>query len=197
MYWIYRQSERDGSCSIHVGLLCLWAMLGAATGSLADIGVGGWQSPAGSNWPLIPTHVTLTPDGRVVTYGSKSDGKQSAYFIYDVWDPADGLSGGHHPLDNQTQTDIFCSAQVVLPQSGNIFLAGGDNWNGTSTDNTGNNNTKLFDYTSNALTRANNLNRPRWYSTTTMLVNGEVYIQGGRAVKICPRFATPTGISAS
>ena len=31
----------------------------------------------------------------------------------------------------------------------------------------------------NSLARGNNLNRPRWYSTSTTLLNGEIYVQGG------------------
>ncbi len=161
------------------GLIGAGILLGAASNSWADNLVGAWQSPSGNNWPMIPIHATLTPDGRVVTYGSQSNGKQSGYFFYDVWDPQAGIGGGHLTLPNQTLTDIFCSAQVVLPQSGSIFLAGGDTWSGTNSENIGNNNTNLFDYTNNTLTRGNDLNRARWYSTATTLVNGEVYIQGG------------------
>jgi len=141
--------------------------------------VGAWLSPPDNNWPLISVHAALTPDGRVLTYGTDGAGKQTGYFIYDVWDPAAGLSGGHITLNNNTLTDIFCSSQVILPQSGTIFLAGGDNWTGTGTTNTGNNNSNLFRYTDDTLSRGNNMNRARWYSSTTVLVNGEVYIQGG------------------
>ncbi len=162
-----------------LGLIGLWAVLGATLASRADNLIGAWQSVPGNNWPMIPIHATLTPDGRVVTYGTQGNGKQSGYFFYDVWDPEAGLEAGHLTLPNRTQTDIFCSAQVVLPQSGSIFLAGGDTWSGIRSTNVGNNNTNLFDYTNNSLARGNNLNRARWYATTTTLVNGEVYIQGG------------------
>jgi YVTN family beta-propeller protein len=131
------------------------------------------------DWPLIAVHAALTPDGRVLTYGTDGAGKQTGYFIYDIWDPGAGLSGGHLTLDNMTLTDIFCSSQVILPQSGEIFIAGGDNWTGTGTTNTGNNNSNLFDPISNTLARSANLNRARWYSSSTVLVNGDVYIQGG------------------
>ena len=176
-----------------IGLIGSWALLSAAPESYADNLVGGWQSASGSNWPMIPIHAALTPDGRVVTYGSQSNGKQSGYFLYDVWDPEAGLAGGHLTLPNQTQTDIFCSAQVVLPQSGSIFLAGGDTWNGTQSTNIGTNNTNLFDYTNNTLTRGNNLNRARWYSTTTTLANGEVYIQGGNGGADFPEVRDASG----
>ncbi len=32
-----------------------------------------------------------------------------------------------------------------MPQNGDILIAGGDNWTGTRTTNTGNNNTNIFD----------------------------------------------------
>ena len=52
-----------------------------------------------------------------------------------------------------TLTDIFCSSQVILPQSGQILIAGGDNWTGTGTTNTGNNNSNIFDTFGNTLAR--------------------------------------------
>jgi hypothetical protein len=138
---------------------------------------GAWS--AVGDWPLIAVHMVLTPDGRVLSYGTDGNGKQTGVFIYDVWDSAAGLGGGHMTLPNGTGTDIFCSSQLILPQGGSVFVAGGDNWTGTGTTNTGNNNSNLFDYNDNTLTRGNNMNRARWYSTSTTLLNGEVYIQGG------------------
>jgi large repetitive protein len=154
------------------------AALGSST-ALADNISGDWLSPTANNWPVIAIHAALTPDGRVLTYGTKGNGQQTAYFVYDVWDPQQGLTAGHMTLDNLTQTDIFCSSQVVLPQSGSIFIAGGDNWTGTGTTNTGNNNTNVFSPSGNTLTRGNNMNSARWYSSSTVLMNGEIYVQGG------------------
>jgi YVTN family beta-propeller protein len=130
-------------------------------------------------WPLIPLHSVLLPDGRVMSYGTQADGTQTARFIYDVWDPSAGLGAGHLTLDNGTGTDIFCSSQLVLPSGDAVFIAGGDNWTGTATTNTGNNNSNLFSVGSNTLTRQGNMNRPRWYSSSTTLLSGETYIQGG------------------
>ena len=173
-----------------LGLLCVWAVAGAAPYSSADNGVGGWSPPVNSNnWPLIPIHATLTTDGRVVTYGTKI--ASGGNLIYDVWDPALGLAGGHTTLPNQTQTNIFCSAQVVLPQSGNIFLAGGKLL--TTTAIAGTNYTNVFNNSDNSLIRGNALNRPRYYSTTTTLVNGEIYIQGGKGGEDFPEVRDTSG----
>ena len=143
----------------------------------ADNVRGAWSQPF--NWPLIAAHAVLTPDGRVLSYGTDGNGIQTGYFIYDIWDPTAGTSGGHLTLPNGTNTDIFCSSQIVLPQSGNVFLAGGDNWVNGRTTNTGNPNTTVFTTSTNELARGDNMNRSRWYSTSTTLLNGEIYIQGG------------------
>ena len=145
----------------------------------ADNVRGAWSPPF--TWPLIAAHAVLTPDGRVLTYGTDGDGKQTGYFIYDVWDPQRrNRPAGHLTMPNITGTDIFCSSQVIMPQSGNIFIAGGDNWTSTARPPTPATTTA----TSSARrpirsTRGNNMNRPRWYSTSTTLLNGEIYIQGG------------------
>ncbi|MBL8200948.1 MAG: DUF1929 domain-containing protein [Chromatiales bacterium] len=143
----------------------------------ADNVNGAWSNV--HDWPLIPVHAVLLPDERVLSYGSSANGLQGGRFIYDVWDQqAGGLAGGHLTLPNQTVTDIFCSSQVVLP-GGDVFIAGGDVWNGSQVLNSANPNTNLFRLSNNTLTTQNNMNRARWYSTATVLTNGEVYVQGG------------------
>ena len=161
----------------------LFALLAIAptTPANAEKNVDGDWSPV-FNWPLISVHAALTPDMRVLSYGTNGDGRQTGFFIYDVWDPSVGASAsGHMTLANMTLTDLFCSSQVILPQSGEIFIVGGDNWAGPAegTTNTGNNNSNLFDYTDNTLVRSASMFRARWYSSSTVMIDGEVYIQGG------------------
>lgn len=132
------------------------------------------------NWPLIPIHAVLLPDGRVLTYGSNGQGQATGFFIYDVWDPANGASNNHLTLPNGTGTDTFCNAQLLLPNGGgDTVMAGGDVWNGTSITKTGNDNSVLFRARDNSLTRGGNMHRPRWYASMTTLVNGEILVQGG------------------
>ena len=152
--------------------LAAWPQL-----SLANNVQGAWSPVA--PWPLIAVHSVMTPDGRLLTYGSDGTGRQTGYFIYDVWDPSAGLNGGHVTLPNLTGTDIFCGSQVVLPQSGDIFLAGGDNTVNGGSNNTPNNNTNIFNPGNNTLTRGNDLFRQRWYSSSIVMPNAEVYTQGG------------------
>ena len=152
---------------------------------------GAWSSV--KPWPLIAVHAVLMPDGRVLTYGSTTSGQQTAIFSYDVWDSAAGLDAGHQLLPNNTGTDIFCSSQVVLPSGTQVFIAGGDNWTGSSTTNTGNNNSNVFNIGSNTLVRQNNMNRARWYSSSITLLNAETYIQGGSGGTDFPEVRSTTG----
>jgi len=161
--------------SLLVRIVLLLCVL--APSAHADNVVGAWSPPA--PWPLIAIHSVLTPDGRVLTYGTDGVGTQTGYFIYDVWDPSAGPAAGHVTLPNTTGTDIFCSSQVVLPQSGKIFLAGGDTFADGHTTGKANNNTNVFTDATNSLARGNNMKRPRWYASTTTLLTGEIYIQGG------------------
>ena len=162
----------------------------AQTGPIpADANVNGMWS-AVTPWPVIGIHAVLLPDGRVLTYGTDTNGRQTGYFTYDVWDPG---TGAHMTLPNGTDTDIFCGSQLVLPLTGDVLLAGGDNWTGSGTTNTGNNNSNIFDPAANTLTRANNMNRARWYSTATTLPNGETYIQGGSSGTDLPEIRSTSG----
>jgi hypothetical protein len=148
-----------------------------------------------AQWPLIPLHAVLLGDGRLLTYGTDSNGTQTGFFIYDIWDPQAGLGqNAHLTLPNNTQTDIFCSAQIVLPQSGNVLVAGGDNWTGTATTNTGNNHSNIFNPSDDSLTPSvYTMQRPRWYASPITLPDGQTYIQGGRGGEDYPELRAADG----
>lgn len=166
------------------GLFCYacFVFLCSACSAMADSVGGAWQSPAADNWPLIPIHASLTPDGRVLTFGSNNVPSQIGIFAYDVWDPADGLDGEHLTLPNYTQTELFCSFQLLLPNDGKIVLFGGDIWDGAYVTNVGNDRSTIFDFRDNSLTSGESMSRQRWYASAVTLMNGEVYVQGGSAV---------------
>ncbi len=72
--------------------------LAAALPASANNVSGAW-SPV-KPWPVIAVHAVLMPDGRVLTYGTKTSGQQTAIDTYDVWDPSEGLDAGHSTLPN-------------------------------------------------------------------------------------------------
>ena len=67
------------------------------------------------NWPIVPIHAAVLPDGKVVTYGANiaeavQDGR---YFV--VWDPRMGPSAGAFKVSpNPEYVDSFCSSGVLM-----------------------------------------------------------------------------------
>ena len=145
-----------------------------------DAHLKGMWSPVYS-WPHIAIHTVLMPDGRVLTYGAQTNGSQSGRFQYDIWEGSASPASGHTTLTNTAQTEIFCSSQIMLPETNTVFIGGGDNWTGTQVNNTANRTSTLINGDTNALTRTNDLKRARWYSSSTTLISGETYIQGGNS----------------
>jgi hypothetical protein len=130
-------------------------------------------------WPIIPLHMALLPDGRVMTYGTDENGKQGALLWYDVWDPTLPYETSHTVLANTTSTDIFCSGMGLLP-NGSLLITGGDlTINGVR--NYSNPNATLFTPASDTLTSDGVMNTPRWYPADVPLANGDQFIVGGRS----------------
>lgn len=135
------------------------------------------------HWPIIPIHVALTPDGRVLSYGTTVAGVQSGLLNYVVWDPAQG-QGPEAFLDlpNGTATDIFCAGQALIPSTGEILLAGGD----ATVDakrNYGTADANLFNPADNSLTRVQSMAFRRWYPTLVTTETGDQVALGGRMDK--------------
>jgi hypothetical protein len=141
-------------------------------------GAGGFFGPP-FPWPIIPIHVALLPDGRVLNFGTDQYGNQGAAMIYDVWNTTLGNVGGtaHTVLLNTTSTDIFCSA-VSLLGSGNALITGGDlTVNGVR--NYSQSKVNIFNPMQNTLTASGQMSYPRWYDSITTLPNGDKLVLGG------------------
>ena len=130
-------------------------------------------------WPIIPIHVVLLPDGRVMDYGTSASGAQGAQFIYDVWDPTLGTGANAHVvLPNKTNTDLFCSTQSVM-LSGEVLTSGGD-LTIEGKRGSAQNNTTIFSPSANTLTANTPMSYARWYGSLVSLSNGQLAIFGGR-----------------
>lgn len=143
--------------------------------------VGVWTDAV--DWPLSAIHAIVLPDGKVMTYGTDSAGQELEAFSYDIWDPAKGLTpDSHTTLPVKTSTNLFCSAQTVLPWNGQVMITGGDEQGlpgGTQHDAV--NAVNVFDPKAKKITRlADSMSRARWYPTVTTLPSGEVLVHGGR-----------------
>jgi len=129
-------------------------------------------------WPIIPLHMCLLPDGRVMSYGTDTSGNQGAQLIYDVWNPALGTgTNAHSVLPNTTSTDLFCSGQSVMT-NGNVLITGDDlTVNGER--NFANNHTTIFLPSTNTITSGTSMNFPRWYPSLISLPDGRRAVFGG------------------
>ena len=155
----------------------------ALTPELRESGTKGlWSAP--DTWPINAIHAVLTPDGKVMTYGSNPSGEQGAQLYYDVWNP---VTKAHALLQHTTGTDMFCNAQLVLPVSGQVLLAGGDvrgqnlrNTAGNLLVNTGVADVNLFDPVAQSIKASGTpMNYSRWYDTLTTLPDGRVFVLAG------------------
>ena len=129
------------------------------------------------DWPLIGIQSILTPDGKILTYGTDQFGRQGGALIYDVWDPA---TNTHYTLPNKTPTDMFCSAAIVVPSTGEILITGGDA-RPLGHVNMGVHDVNVFDYRDMSVSASQDgpMSFQRWYPTVVELANGKVLILGG------------------
>jgi hypothetical protein len=77
-------------------------------------------------WPSVPIHWVLAPDGRLLTFGASTDGRQGGQRDYSVWDPARGFTPETFTVPpNTTRVNNFCAGQWLMPDSGDVLITGG------------------------------------------------------------------------
>lgn len=173
------------------GMVSSLALAGAAQAGVVPVGPAD-ASQKGTfgpvfDWPIIPIHMVLLPDGRVLSYGTDRNGVQGATMWYSIWDPSLGTGpNSMMTLDNTWRTDTFCAAQTLIPSTGKILIAGGDRVN-DGVRNYANSDVNLFDPTDNSLTKqSQSMAYQRWYATAVTNQFGEQVILGGRIDRTWP-----------
>ena len=73
----------------------------------------------------------------------------------------------------------FLRHSLIVPDSGEILIAGGADWTGTKVSKVSNNESTIYSPSDDSLTRGAQMNRARWYASAVPLMNGEIYVQGG------------------
>jgi Domain of unknown function (DUF1929)/Bacterial Ig domain len=145
----------------------------AATVAGTEGEVGQWGPVA--DWPLVPMHAALLPNGKVLAYDNVGDMAPENYpdqtsTRATVWDPATGS----HTDVRYGGYNLFCSGLAHLTD-GSLFLAGGNK----NVFSAGLEKTNYFDPAANTWTLGPDMAVGRWYPSLTPLPNGEMLITEG------------------
>jgi len=157
----------------------------AASKTAATAAVQGAFGPV-FGWNIIPIHMVLMPDGRMLAFGSNPKGSNTGNLYYSVWDPRLGTGADAFTLlPASIATDVFCAATAILPFSGEVLIGGGTRVV-AGQRGYGNNATSLFTPSTNLMTSLTPMAYPRWYATLVTLADGNQVILGGRIDKTYP-----------
>ena len=120
---------------------------------------GEWTAPF--DWPVVALHISLLPDGRVLSFGRTG--------VPQIWDPA---TGSFTAVPSPAL--LFCSGHALLAD-GRVFVAGGH-----ISDDHGLPNITYYSSTTGTWSSGTAMAKGRWYPTTTTMGTGEVAIVAGR-----------------
>jgi PKD repeat protein len=156
---LYHDDERM-SRRRNEGLSCGAPAISSSVAALGDPSEGGeWSAPF--PWPIVAVHLSLLPDGRVLSFGSAG--------TPELWDPTTGTF-----TSVPSPSREFCSGQSLL-SDGRLLVVGGH----ISNDH-GLPDVNWFDYRTQSWTTSAPMARGRWYPTATTLSTGEVVILAGK-----------------
>jgi galactose oxidase len=141
------------------GTICSPATPAPAFLSTSPADGGQWSAPF--PWPVVAVHLSLLPNGKVLSFGKVGTPQ--------LWNPA---TGAFSALPSPVL--LFCAGHTLL-KDGRLFVAGGH-----ISDDHGLPDISIFSYSSSAWSSGAPMLKGRWYPTTTMMGTGEVVIIAGR-----------------
>ena len=134
----------------------------------------GMWGPARS-WPIVAIHLSVLPDGEILSYGSALGQDVQDGRTFDRWDPL-ARDGGHTTIQNSANVDSFCAAGI-LQTGGTMLVSGGDS--NAASQNSSRYST-VFNYADNTTTTlSSRLASDRWYGTMIRLADGRSLMTGG------------------
>ena len=140
----------------------------------ASAQLGVWS--AVFDWPIIPAHMAVLPDLRVLTWTSSDVPGDRGGFEAFSWTPTAAppanvltdfvahANGAHN---------LFCSGQTFMPD-GRLLVPGGH-----IADNRGMRDVRLWNTATSTWDAAPNMRAGRWYPTATVLANGHAVVVAG------------------
>jgi galactose oxidase len=167
-----KRREFIGAAVAVIGSGGNYPKLSLAAAGAASI-VGSWSQVY--NWPCIPIHSNLLPNGKVLSFANGNGG--SDYIDTFVSDVASGQPPSNHVRVTSTQTNMFCAGHTFLSDGRLIVMGGHEGANGDgSADVNILNLTPTYDWNKQV---ADPMVSGRWYPSSIILQNGEVLVVGG------------------
>lgn len=148
--------------------LTLFAPAASAQAVVPRIGAfpaGVWEGPY--DWPVIGVHSALLPSGEVLHYSYPQDGTGAEAWVFNPY----SYTFYESPVDR----NIFCGGHAFLPD-GRLLVAGGT---GGFDPVTGLLDTHLFDVSTGAWTRVEDMAVGRFYPTCLTLADGRTLALSG------------------
>ena len=155
-------------------------------------GDGEWSGIV--EWGIVPAHAIVNVDGKVLTFGTGSqpvtggigdrgNGNGEYEMVYHLYDPE---SGQAIILETAVQTDLFCAAAAIIPQTNDVLITGGDSNYDPSALNRGRFQgivqSNIFDANEGDIDADpfGNMEYERWYPTVVTQGDGSIVVLAGR-----------------
>jgi galactose oxidase len=147
----------------------------ALPASAASASQGVWSPLINFAPAVVAIHTSVLPNGKLLLWERFPGQPEPQWSNTYVWDPAGTPLNKLKDIKN-TFANVFCAGHNFLPD-GRLLVAGGhdrfDGW-GTKT-------LLFFDSRTEQWSRGPDMNKGRWYPTTTALANGDVLAISGEA----------------
>ena len=141
------------------GIACTPSTPGPGIPSGGSSTAGQWSAPF--DWPVVALHVSLLPNGKVMSFGHL----KTPY----LWDPASGEF-----TSVPSPALLFCAGHTLLPD-GRLLVAGGH-----ISDDHGLPNITYLSASGTGWSSGAPMAKGRWYPTVTIMGTGEAVITAGR-----------------
>ncbi len=140
--------------------------------------VGKWDTITAFTDPVVPVHMSVLPNGKVIAWGSNLGGKTGHNTIVQIWDPKSTFPQSKETIELPASFgNIFCSGHSFLPD-GRLLITGGQEETKEITP-VGSRKAALYDYASGDWIQLPDMNDRRWYPTNLTLGNGNILVWSG------------------
>lgn len=162
---------------------------GTGLGPTPDYGTKGkWDTITAFASPVVMTHVSVLPNGKVLAWGGEMDPGPTPTAsplstpnrtVVQIWTPGASCPGCvAQTILGPEFLNLYCSGHSFLPD-GKLLVAGGTPIGTPGSGQWGTNKAALYNYSNDTWTQAPDMNYRRWYPTNITLPTGGGLVWGG------------------